>query len=106
VKIRFLTIAQQEVDDAFRWFEDRTKGAGVVFLDELDRVIQLAVSRLLVWKSSPISEEASWLAFRTQSSTGSMVKQLSLSRSHILISDLNTGFNASQGSDARRVWEA
>ena len=41
MNIRFLTIAQQEVDGAYHWFEDRTKGAGDVFLDELDRIIEL-----------------------------------------------------------------
>jgi plasmid stabilization system protein ParE len=41
VNVRFLTIAQQEVDDAFRWFEERTEGKGLEFLDELDRVVRL-----------------------------------------------------------------
>lgn len=39
--VRFLTIAQQEVDDAYRWFEERTEGKGLEFLDELDRVIRM-----------------------------------------------------------------
>lgn len=41
MNIRFLTLAQQEVDDAFVWFEDRAEGKGVDFLDELDRVVRL-----------------------------------------------------------------
>jgi len=41
VKVRFLTIAQQEVDDAYFWFEKGTEGKGLEFLDELDRIIRL-----------------------------------------------------------------
>lgn len=41
MNIRFLTLAQQEVDDAFVWFEERAEGNGVNFLDELDRVVRL-----------------------------------------------------------------
>lgn len=41
MNIRFLTIAQQEVDDAVRWFEERTEGKGLEFLDELDRVVRM-----------------------------------------------------------------
>jgi len=40
VDVRFLTIAQQEVDDAYRWFEEKTEGKGLEFLDELDRVVR------------------------------------------------------------------
>jgi hypothetical protein len=41
VKVRFLTLAQQEVDEAVAWFEERTEGKGVEFLDELDRIVRL-----------------------------------------------------------------
>jgi len=41
VNVRFLTIAQQEVDEAFIWFDERTDGKGLDFLDELDRVVRL-----------------------------------------------------------------
>jgi hypothetical protein len=41
VKIRFLTLAQQEVDDAVVWFEERAEGKGFDFLDELDRIVRL-----------------------------------------------------------------
>jgi len=30
-----LTLAQQEVDEAFIWFDERTDGKGPDFLDEL-----------------------------------------------------------------------
>ena len=39
--VRFLTIAQQEIDDAYRWYEEKTKGKGLEFLDELDRVVRI-----------------------------------------------------------------
>jgi plasmid stabilization system protein ParE len=42
VNVRFLTLAQQEVDDAFVWFQERAEGKGLDFLDELDRVVRLA----------------------------------------------------------------
>jgi hypothetical protein len=41
VNVRFLTLAQQEVDEAFIWFDERTDGKGLDFLDELDRVVRL-----------------------------------------------------------------
>jgi plasmid stabilization system protein ParE len=41
VKVRFLTLAQQEVDQAVAWFEERAEGKGVDFLDELDRIVRL-----------------------------------------------------------------
>ena len=42
MNIRFLTFAQQEVDDAYLWFEERSPGKGVEFLDDLDRAVRLA----------------------------------------------------------------
>jgi hypothetical protein len=36
VNIRFLTLAQQEIDEAYLWFEERCAGKGLDFLDELD----------------------------------------------------------------------
>jgi len=44
VKIRFLTIAQQEIDDAYLWLEERSLGKGVEFLDELDRAVRLVTA--------------------------------------------------------------
>ena len=44
MKVRFLTIAQQEVDDAYQWFEMRTEGMGLEFLNEVDRVVRLIES--------------------------------------------------------------
>jgi hypothetical protein len=41
VDVRFLTIAQQEIDDAVVWFDQRVGGKGIEFLDELDRVVRL-----------------------------------------------------------------
>jgi len=41
VKVRFLTLAQQEVDEAVAWFGERAEGKGVDFLDELDRIVRL-----------------------------------------------------------------
>jgi len=44
VKIRLLTFAQQEVDEAYIWFETRCPGKGVEFLDELDRTVRLVTA--------------------------------------------------------------
>ena len=41
MKVKFLTLAQQEIDEAFVWFDERDEGKGVEFLDELDRVVRL-----------------------------------------------------------------
>lgn len=41
MNVRFLTLAQQEVDEAFVWFEGRAEGKGLDFLDELDRIVRL-----------------------------------------------------------------
>jgi plasmid stabilization system protein ParE len=41
VNLRFLTLAEQEVDEAFLWFEQQVEGRGIDFLDELDRVVRL-----------------------------------------------------------------
>ena len=40
MNVRFLTVAQQEVDDAVQWFNERVEGTGLQFLDELDRAIR------------------------------------------------------------------
>lgn len=36
MKIRFLSIAGQELDDAFAWYERQSAGLGYEFLDEVD----------------------------------------------------------------------
>ena len=41
MNIRFVTLAQQEVDEAFAWFNEKDEGKGVDFLDDLDRVVRL-----------------------------------------------------------------
>ena len=41
MNVRFLTLAQQELDEAVAWFEERAEGKGVDFLDELDRIVRL-----------------------------------------------------------------
>jgi hypothetical protein len=41
MKIRFLSLANREVDDAVRWYEEQAGGLGRDFLDELDRVVRL-----------------------------------------------------------------
>ena len=41
MKIRFLSFADREVDDAVRWFEEQEEGLSRLFLDELDRIVRL-----------------------------------------------------------------
>ena len=41
MNVRFLTLAQQEVDEAFAWFNEKHEGKGVHFLDDLDRAVRL-----------------------------------------------------------------
>ena len=40
MKIRFLTPAQWEVNDAVHWYNDQKIGLGIEFLDELDMAIR------------------------------------------------------------------
>ncbi len=41
MNIRFLSLADREVDDAVAWYNERAEGLGRDFLDELDRVSRL-----------------------------------------------------------------
>lgn len=44
MKVRFLALAQQELDDAVAWYNEQAAGLGQEFLDELDRVVRRAVA--------------------------------------------------------------
>ena len=44
MKVSFLTLAQQELDDAVVWYNEQAAGLGREFLDELDRVVRRAVT--------------------------------------------------------------
>jgi plasmid stabilization system protein ParE len=44
VKLRFLILAQRELDDAVAWYNEQAAGLGQEFLDELDRVVRRAVT--------------------------------------------------------------
>ena len=39
-KVRFLTLAQQEVDDTVAWYNEQVDGLGQEFLDELNRGVR------------------------------------------------------------------
>ena len=41
MEIRFLSLANREVDDAVHWYEAREEDLSREFLDELDRVVRL-----------------------------------------------------------------
>ena len=44
MKVSFLTLAQQELDNAVVWYNQQTEGLGQEFLDELDRTVRRAIS--------------------------------------------------------------
>lgn len=44
MNIRFLTLAQREVDDAVLWYDNQFESGGRGFLDELDRAVRLVKS--------------------------------------------------------------
>jgi len=44
MKVRFLKLAQLEVDDAVSWYESQSQGLGKKFLDDLDRTIRRIVA--------------------------------------------------------------
>ena len=41
MNIRFLSLTEQEIDEAVAWFDEQVEGKGTDFLDALDRVIRL-----------------------------------------------------------------
>jgi plasmid stabilization system protein ParE len=41
MNVRFLTLADKEVDDAAAWYEEQAEGLTRDFLDELDRAVRL-----------------------------------------------------------------
>ena len=44
MKVSFLALAQQELDDAVAWYNKQAPGLGQDFLDELDRAVRRAVA--------------------------------------------------------------
>jgi hypothetical protein len=48
MNIRFLSLADQEVDDAVQWHEEPAEGLSLPFLDEVDRVVRLVRTYPLV----------------------------------------------------------
>ena len=54
MKIEFLKVAQQEVEDAFNWYNHQAVGIGNEFLDELD----LAVRRVSSFPKSCVEIES------------------------------------------------
>jgi len=39
MNIRFLTMAETEVDEAVSWYQEQSEDEGLKFLDELDRAV-------------------------------------------------------------------
>ena len=44
MKIRFLTMAENEVDEAVSWYQEQTEDQSFNFPDELDRAVQLVTT--------------------------------------------------------------
>ena len=44
MRVRLLTIAKQELDDAVAWYDERTPGLGREFFDEIDRAVRRAAA--------------------------------------------------------------
>ena len=40
MNVRFLSLTEQEIDEAVAWFDGQVEGKGTEFLDDLDRVIR------------------------------------------------------------------
>ncbi len=49
MKMRFLTLAQQELDDAVAWYNEQASGLGYDFLDEVDRAVRRTVAFPMSW---------------------------------------------------------
>jgi plasmid stabilization system protein ParE len=48
MNIRFLSLADQELADAVRWYEEQEEGLSRDFLDELDRIVRLVKTHPLL----------------------------------------------------------
>lgn len=44
MNIRFLTMAETEVDNAVSWYQEQTEDQSLNFLSELDRAVQVITS--------------------------------------------------------------
>ena len=44
MRVRFSSLAQRELDDAFLWYSDQAAGLGQDFLDEIDRAVRRAAT--------------------------------------------------------------
>jgi len=44
VRVRFLAVARQELDDAVVWYDEQAIGMGREFLDEIDRAVRRAAT--------------------------------------------------------------
>lgn len=44
MKVRFLALAQKELDDAVSWYDEQSDNLGKEFLDELDRAVRRSVA--------------------------------------------------------------
>ena len=44
MKVRFLALAQKELDDAVEWYNGQATELGLEFLDEVDRAVRRTVS--------------------------------------------------------------
>ena len=78
MEIRFLSLANREVDDAVQWYETREEGLSREFLDELDRVVRLVrLYPIRACRLSRKSDGSSSHAFLILSFTALMKEQLS-----------------------------
>ena len=48
INIRFLTMAETEVDEAVSWYQEKSPDESLKFLDELDRVVRLVAGYPLI----------------------------------------------------------
>lgn len=44
MRVRLLTLAQTELDDAFTWYECQSRGIGTQLLDDFDRAVRRSVA--------------------------------------------------------------
>jgi len=48
MNIRFLTMAETEVDEAVSWYHEQSEDEGLKFLDELDRAVRVVSAYPLI----------------------------------------------------------
>ena len=92
MNVRFLSLANAEVDEAVAWYDEKAEDKGRDFLDELDRVVRLVKAYPLAPPEiEPEIRRCLFARFPYSWFTALTIKRLLSSQSPILIANPATG---------------